>query len=192
MHPESHIFLSVKESLKGIPYGRAERPDSTNHGFKMLRGTPNASALIPEAADCDALRRAIDELNAANSPFLTVGCEKMCAKSERGWWMNGYLEFALNSRNAVGDAQNYFPLFFHFTCWMWQQQQTLPVSYVFELEPAHFIDANVDGFTVSVWVSLMSHFGSEGVARESWGAALNTLVTFLTKANLPLATDPLY
>lgn len=48
--PISEIFLSIKESGKGIPF----RDDGTqNHGFMAVKGKPAEAALIPEVQDND-------------------------------------------------------------------------------------------------------------------------------------------
>jgi hypothetical protein len=106
-------------------------------------------AAIPEAQGITARKNALIALNAADSPFFTVGCEKAFGKNESGQWVSGYLEFAINYGEFVADAAFYFKLFFLFNQWYLGQQQQVGVRYNFELEGATFVDAGVSGFTIT-------------------------------------------
>ncbi len=179
------VFLSMKNGGKGIPYGGADedRPDgSRNHGFKSLKSNP--AEAIPEAQGITALKNALIALNAADSPFFTVGCEKAFGKNDSGHWVSGYLEFALNYGELVADAAFYFKLFFLFNQWYWQQKQEVGVRYQFELEGATFLDANLSGFTITAWISAGTYPTKE-LAQASWEEALDTLVTFLRQQPAP-------
>lgn len=185
-------FLSMKNGGKGIPYGGADedRPDgSRNHGFKPLKSNPAEIIAIPEAQGITALMNALIALNAADSPFFTVGCEKAFGKSDSGHWINGYLEFAFNYCELVSDAAVYFKLFFLFNQWYSEQKQQVNVQYHFELEGADFLDANVSGFTITAWISAGTYPTKE-FAQTAWEGALDTLVTFLREP--PVPTDGLY
>ena len=186
------VFLSIKNGGKGIPYGGAheDRPDgSRNHGFKPLKSNPAEIAVIPEAQGITALKNALIALNAANSPFFTVGCEKASGENDSGHWMRGYLEFAFNYGELVADAAFCFKLFFLFNQWYWTQKQQVGVRYNFELEGATFLDANVSGFTITAWISAGTYPTKE-LARTAWEAALDTLVAFLREQ--PATTDGCY
>ena len=59
----------------------------------------------------EALARIADPKTA----FFTMGCEKSFNPvTGGGFWAKGYIEFSYNYAQAISDAQNYFPLFFHF------------------------------------------------------------------------------
>jgi hypothetical protein len=94
--------------------------------------------------------------------------------------MRGYLEFSFNYSEQVSDAQSYFPMFFHFNQWFWDLPNKPSVMYHFELEGAHFGDAQVpvDGFTSTVWITT-SVLPSENEARKTWGLALDLFVEYL-------------
>ena len=156
----STVFLSIKNGGKGIPYGGADEdpPDgSRNYGFKSLKSNPAETGKIPEAQGITALENALIILNAAISPFFTVGCEKAFGKNDSGRWVSGYLEFAFNYGELVADAKFYFNLFFLFNQWYWQQTQQIGTRYNFELEGATFLDANVSGFTITAWIAAGSY-----------------------------------
>jgi hypothetical protein len=186
------VFLSIKNGGKGIPYGGSneERPDgSRNHGFKPLKSAPEEIAEIPEAQGVTALKNALIALNAADSPFVTVGCEKAFGKNDSGHWGSGYLEFAFNYAELIADAAFYFKLFFLFNQRYCQQKQPVGVQYNFELEGATFLAANVSGFTISAWIHAGT-YPTEECARAEWAEALDTLVTFLREQ--PIPPDGLY
>ena len=186
------MFLSIKNGGKGIPYGGGseDRPDgSRNHGFKPLKSNSAEIAGIPEAQNMTALKNALIALNAADSPFLTVGCEKAFGENDSGHWIRGYLEFAFNYAELIADAAFYFKLFFLFNQWYCQQKQPVGVQYNFELEGATFLASNVSGFTISVWISAGTYPTKE-FARATWEEALETLVTFLKEQ--PIPPDALY
>jgi hypothetical protein len=177
---DTAIFLSLRHGGKGIPYGRSDqRSDgSKNHGFRSLREHPDEIANIPEAQDITALKNALTVLNDADCPFFTVGCEKAFNKNDSGHWLRGYFEFAFNYRELVADPQFYFKLFFYFSQWHWRQKFKVPVRYEFELQEAHFSKTNVDGFTLTVWITTAS-LPSRELAQNAWESAVNTVVKFL-------------
>ncbi|HEY1804870.1 MAG TPA: hypothetical protein VGG45_10340 [Terracidiphilus sp.] len=181
------VFLSIKEGGKGIPYGGTgeDRPDgSRNHGFKPLKSNPEEIAAIPEAQGIAALTRALVVLNGADSPFLTVGCEKAVNKNDSGHWVSGYLEFAFNYGEMIADAAFYFKLFFLFNQWYAQQQKATGVQFHFELQGAIFLNANMSGYTVTTWI-LGGTCPSKKGAMAAWEGALDMLVTFLSQHPKP-------
>jgi len=177
------MYLSIKDGGKGIPYGGAneDRPDgSRNHGFRPLKSNPEEIGAVPEAQGITALKNALIALNAADSPFVTVGCEKAFGKNDSGYWGSGYLEFAFNYAELIADAAFYFKLFFFFNQWYSKQKQLAGVQYNFELEGATFLKTNVSGFTISAWISAGTYPKSEG-AQASWEEALDVLIEFLSQ-----------
>jgi len=181
------VFLSIRNGGKGIPYGGAteDRLDgSRNHGFKPLKSNPEEVRAIPEAQGIGALTRALVALNAADSPFVTVGCEKAFGSTDSGHGVKGYLEFAFNYGELIADASFYFRLFFLFSQWYSQQKQLAGVQYNFELEGATFVTANVSGFTMSAWISAGT-FPTGELALAAWEGALDLLVTFLSQHPAP-------
>ena len=181
------VFLSIRNGGKGVPYGGADedRPDgSRNYGFKPLKSNPAEIASIREAQGIPALKNALVVLNAENSPFFTIGCEKASGKNDSGYWMNGYLEFAFNYGELVADASFCFKLFFLFNQWYWNQRPQIGVQYNFELYGATFLAANVSGFTITVWISAGT-YPTEELAQTAWEGALDVLTTFLGQQPVP-------
>ena len=173
-----------------------DRPDGhRNHGFKLLKGNPHDIESIPEAQDSPVLKKALTKLNRDQSSFFTVGCEKSCnKKDDNGYWMRGYLELAFNSVELVADAKNYFVLFFKFNETIHDRertvQPTIPVHYHFELEGAHFLNSNSDGFTLAVWITT-AMAPTDEAAKNVWGEAVDQLVDHLTGLRVRLST-PIY
>jgi hypothetical protein len=193
---ESSLILSIRNYFKAIPYpGSGLRPDGTeNHGCKIMKGRVGDADLIPEALDNASLRNAIIALNASDTPFLTLGCEKSCNKVNggEGYWMKGFLEISFNYAHLMANAQNYFKLFFDFNHWFWDQPKTAAVLYDWHLEGAEFIHQGAKGFTVVFWISTLV-LPTEEDAQRAWSWALDTLVSFLTTVpNNPAMPGRLY
>lgn len=177
----SELVLSIRDRGKAIPYPESgPRPDGAeNYGFKALKGRSQDADLIPEVLDNIALKNAVIALNARETPFFTVGCEKSCNQDQLGYWMKGYLEFSFNYTELVADARYYFEIFFHFNTWFRKQPQEAVVQYHFELEGAAFLDASTaHGFSLTVWITT-STLPAEESTRAAWSWALNLLVEFL-------------
>jgi hypothetical protein len=191
MAPQSRLLFSIRQRGKAVPYGGCDkdRPDGSakNRGFKNLKRKPEELASIPEIQDNDSLRNALVVLNAYDSPFFTVGCEKACNKDATGDWMRGYLEFSFNYRELVADAQFYFKLFFDFNNWYWSQEQKNVILYEFELEGADFWEVSAAGFTMTVWITTTA-FKTDQEAKNAWRWGLDTLVDFLKQRS----SDPRY
>jgi hypothetical protein len=176
---QTQLVLSLRQYQKAIPYPAVDRGpnDSTNHGFKALKGaSTNVIGSIPEAAKHPALVRALLQLNAPDSVFFTVGCEVANNKTPEGEWLKGYLEIGINYAELAHDAISYFKLFFGFNHFVWEQPRILAM-YHFELEGAQFLNAGTDGFTATVWITT-SAFPRKDEAESAFGTALDTLVGF--------------
>jgi hypothetical protein len=189
----SNLYMTIRNRGKSIPYGSGNRPDgSTNHGYKRLKGNVDLAASIPEAQEMDYLHDALVRLNDPNTAFFSVGCEKSVDVSERGTAVAGYLELAFNFAELAADAQYYFKLFFQFSGLMAQSpNESAKVRYVFELEPAHFHDGPVDGFTVTVWIAT-TFLPTREQAIQEWGRALSALVSFLEGLSVKPDLTPIY
>ncbi len=174
---ETRVWLTISARGKGIPYpGVADSEEvSTHYGFRPLKGRPDEAAAIHEVQDDVPLRNVLIAFNDHSTGVFTVGCEKSFNYEEgEGHWAKGYVEFAINDKALVGDAQNYFKIFFVFNKFMREHRFDQPVDFHWKLEPATFTDAGVDGFTASVWVTVCPQDTPERV-RELWAAALSFL-----------------
>lgn len=177
--------LFIDSGFKTIPYTPAERPDgSVCHGFKALKGAPLAEVeAIPEA-DLPALREALIRINAPATSFFTVGCEKQLNKAADGFWMKGYVEFAVNFAEIARDATWCFHVFFHFNRFLQENKTELPVHVAFEIQGCAFRAAdNAYGFTLTAWIQTDS-LSTGDEALEIWTAALRHLAEFLSTFRL--------
>lgn len=176
-----NVSLTIGHRGKGIPYGGLGelRDDGTaNYGFKDLKGNPHRIAEVPELQDDPSLYELIEALSLPENGLVSVGCASWEYSEERGHRRSGYVEFAINTAEAIADARNYFPLFFKFDQMLHGSPFAEVVNYNWELEGAHFFPANVDGFTCTVWVYI-PHLPTPDEAKEAWQRALHPLIPFL-------------
>lgn len=175
------IGLTIGHSGKGIPYGgHGEiRDDGTaNHGFKNLKGNPHLLAQVPELTDNPTLYALVESLSLPENGLVSIGCASWVSSDDKGHAQAGYVEFAINTAEAITDARNYFSLFFKFDRMLHGINFSEVVNYNWELEGAHFSPANVDGFTCAVWVHT-PHLPLLEDARKAWDSALAPLIPFL-------------
>jgi len=175
--------LSISYRGKGIPYGGAEepRPDGgQNHGFVCLKGRTDLIDSIPELQGERALRSLVLALNAKETALFTIGClsAEVAGPDGEGYRYTGYIEFALNSQQAVADASSYFPAFFHFDRFLHESEFNHEAMFSWELVPASFLDARIDGFSCAISVTT-TLFATRENASASWEAALKALEGFL-------------
>lgn len=190
----TEIRLTISNGGKGIPYGGSGIPredGSANYGFKALKGKPEEAAKIHEVQDEPHFRDALVAINDPSTPFFTVGCEKSFNQDEEGHWARGFIEVAFNYCELVDDAQWYFKLFFDFNQLVWRSRFNEPVRFHFEIESAHFLDGNCDGFSVTVWITTAFMPTAEEV-REIWGKSVDFLVESLKQYQAQPSLTPIY
>ncbi|MEA4834974.1 MAG: hypothetical protein VB133_07565 [Anaeromusa sp.] len=180
---ESNIDIQLRLNFKpkGVPYGAVERSDSTNHGFKELKGNAAAAERIAEVQDNEALKKALVNINRIDTPFFTVGCEKSLNReiTNDRYWMKGFIEFAFNYADIVDNAQHYFKLFYEFNKVVAETKYDLPIQFVWEIEAAHFSKINTGGFTATVWITTMDNPERKEI-EDMWGAGVSYLANFLS------------
>jgi hypothetical protein len=182
------VSLSIAHQRRVIPSRGDEgpRPDGhTNSGFKNLKGNPHLLDSIPELAFDPSLKSLVEAINAEETGVFSVGCVSGEVRAQKGRRYSGYIEFAFNSKAGVGDVRNYshaFSSFVHllFDRYFYQGQ------FSWELQPAHFLDADIDGFTCSVNVDT-AFFPSKEDAYKAWRSALEILRKFL--GSIPKQSD---
>ena len=165
-------YLEVLAGGKGIPYGGGQRPDGdVNHGFHSLKGSVTDVSKVPEVADDPALATFLRTVNEDDTAFFTVGCVSGKVQDEQGHRMSGYVEFSINDRGLVGDAMNYFQVFWHYTQAINSGSFSERVVMHWQLLAATFIDADCHGMTCAIVVN--THYHS--TAEEAYGCWQNTL-----------------
>jgi hypothetical protein len=188
-----HNALHIDQGGKGIPYGGAgePRPDGgANYGFKNLKGDLSLVDDVPELKSDDPLRSLVLTINAPESGLFSVGCLGADCHEAEGYRRTGYIEFAYNSKTGVADAANYFPLFFHFDRHLLSSQFQAPVRFDWEFQGAQFIDAQIGGFTSTIYLNT-EYCGSGQLAQEAWASGLAALEAFLSKI-LQQPGEPIY
>ena len=68
--------LNVNDKNLHIPYPAVDHGDSVNHGYMDLRAHPELIDRVPELEDFPELRSFIVALNAPESRFRSLGCDK--------------------------------------------------------------------------------------------------------------------
>lgn len=77
-----------------LPYPADLKNGRTNHGFKDLRGHPEAAADVPEAACSPALRSWLTKFAATDSRYISIGCDTGGEQHDRDEaHSGGYMQF---------------------------------------------------------------------------------------------------
>lgn len=193
-------FLSIRHRGKGIPYGGLgeARPDGdANYGFRCAKGRPEVLDWIPELKRDPALDALVRNINRDDTGLLSIGCVSGKVADEKGFRYSGYVEFAFNSRQAIADAANYFPVFFHFDRCLQEHGFAEQAIFNWVLEGATFLEADrASGFTCTVVINT-AYAADSGIADASWATCLEWLGHYLSSVpsqgedtlySLPVAT----
>ncbi len=186
-------LLSIGHHFKSIPYGGSgiKREDgNANYGFKNLKGKPELIDSIPELKTDSALKSLVQSINSSETSFFSIGCLSGEASEDRGYRYSGYIEFSFNCKIGIQDASNYFPLFLRFEMWLHKQNFEQQMKFYWVLEPGAFLDANVNGFSCTVFFNT-AYFKSIEEAYECWTISLKVLESFLSSQKYELH-EPIY
>jgi hypothetical protein len=173
------VLLTFSEKAKSIPYDAMDHDDGThNHGFTSLKGHLERLPQVAEARGVPAFQSLLSTLNGPHSPFFSVACEKAFNSGDGGHWASGFVEFAFNFAELIGDASNYFSLFYHFNHDAGVFISGHDVQFHWIIQPARFDDGACDGFTCSVWFTT-AQYPTAVEARAQWDAAVDCLSAFI-------------
>ena len=178
--------LSLNHLPKAIPYGASTTPrmdGSHNHGFVDLKAHLANVASIPELTGDAALLDIISGINSPETGIFSIGCASTRVSTENGVCQSGYVEFAFNSASRVGECSHYFPLFFQFDRALHLNQFGGRVAFDWELQPAMFLDANVEGYSCAVFIGT-EYMTSAPDAEAEWQTALTVLALFLSSVRI--------
>ena len=185
-------FLSIDQGMKTIPYfgdGTIREDGDANYGFKNIKSDLSLIESIPELAEDASLKSLVRAINDPQTSLFSTGCVGQAGNDDNGYKYAGYVEFALNSKDVVKDASSYFHFFFHFDSWLNKRDCQLTVKFDWELQPAHFIEANVFGFTCAIIINT-PYSASLQEAHICWKEALELLEKYL--GSIRLDGDPIY
>lgn len=177
------LFLTIRDYDKVVPYPGIQHASSRNYGFINVKSKPEEAAKIVEAQDSEALKDAIVRINHADTPFFTIGCEKAFNQKDGIFWTRGFIEFAFNFCELVGDAQAYFPPFFHFNNRLLNTKFDLRVSFEWQLEGNFFKDGNCNGFSCVVWITTGDCL-TDGESRKIWETSVRIVADHLAEWKL--------
>lgn len=177
--PHTDVYLRIKDGAKAMPYGPVDRGDGhPNHGFKDVKGNPEAARKIVEVLDDLPMQEALVRIADPKTAFFTMGCEKSFNPvTGGGFWAKGYIEFSYNYAQAISGAQNYFPLFFHFDQYIKKQRLPSPVLFEWELE-GNIYRNGLTGYSCAIWVST-TVCETEAEVRKTWEQAWNLVANHL-------------
>jgi hypothetical protein len=80
------LRIKFEMDRKGItvPYPRLFDKIRSNHGFRDLRGRPDAAAAIIEGLASPALHELLIDLASPNAPLFSLGCDLGAHREKRG------------------------------------------------------------------------------------------------------------
>lgn len=187
-------YLSIRHRGKAIPYGGdgVLREDGhANHGFRYVKGDDSALRSIPELSDDPDLLELALAINAPQTGLFSIGCVSGQEHDDRGYRHHGYMEFAINSRSAIADAKNYFPIFFRFDRFLNDAGFSAPTAFNWDLEDATFSECDDStGFTCSIFINT-DYSQTRTSATHIWSESLGALGYFLQSVP-PERRDYLY
>lgn len=172
--------LIIGQNFKGIPYppSNLREDGSKNFGFKNLKSKVANEEEIPELQDNSDLKYLINSINAPSSGLFSIGCLSSPVEENSKFRHTGYVEFCINSRSLISDAQNYFRLFFHFDEALHQSNFSEDIQFDWELIGASFVEKNIDGFTCRIYINTHWNDNASG-AKAQWGIAAVFIANYL-------------
>jgi hypothetical protein len=184
--------LTISHDAKAIPYGAGMRRDdgAQNFGFWDLKTHSQEMLNIAELKGDAALMRLVAAINAPETGLMTIGCSSGFVTEASGSRKTGYVEISYTTDQMVEDAQNYFPLFYHFSHVLNDIPFDEHMHFSWDLMPARFVESAVDGFTISI--NLNTGFcGTAEAAANVWALSTDVLASFLTSVP-PMDGTPLF
>lgn len=184
--------LTISHDAKAIPYDQGVRRDdgAQNFGFLDLKTNPKAMLNIAELkADAD-LMRLVAAINGPETGLMTIGCSSGVVAEASGHRKTGYVEISFTTDEMAEDAQNYFPLFYHFSHVLSDTQFDKHMHFSWELIPARFVESDVDGFTIAIHLNT-GFCETATEASKVWTLSSEVLASFLTSVP-PMDGAPLF
>jgi hypothetical protein len=163
-----HESIKVERKPLGIPYYRPD-DESRSHGYVNLRQQPEAIEDLPELKGCAPLRDFVTALNAEDSPFETLGCEKWMEPWSHEQFPGfvtrhgSYVDIALADKSQCSTPDVYHDLIHAFRAYA-QEHPVYDVMHVyFALRPT--VSADQAWWTLEFW---NYGIGRNGADAERW------------------------
>lgn len=187
-----HNDLTVSHDAKAIPYraGVLRKDGARNFGFVNLKANPEAMLEVAELKGDAALQHLVEAINAPETGLMTIGCSSGFVTEASGCRKTGYVEISFATDQMVEDAQNYFPLFYHFSRALSDAHFDAHVHFSWDLMPARFVESDVDGFTIAINVNT-GFCETPQEAVDIWNVSTQFLATFLNSVP-PMDGGPLF
>lgn len=184
--------LTIGHDAKAIPYSAEARHENSeqNYGFMNLKSNPAAMLEVVELKSDNALMRLVKVINSPDTGLMTIGCSSGFITEASDCRKTGYVEISFTTDRMVEDAQNYFPLFYHFSEALREASFDAHMHFSWELMPAHFVESGVVGFTIAI--NLNTGFcDTPEAAIDVWAVSTDLLASFL-KTVPPMDGTPLF
>ena len=188
----SHNDLTIGHDAKAIPYSAGARHGNSrqNYGFMNLNANPEAMLEVAKLKGDNALMHLVKVINSPETGLMTIGCSSGFITEASGSRKTGYVEISFTTDQMVKDAQNYFPLFYHFSRALREASFDAHMHFSWELMPAHFVESDVDGFTIAIHLNT-GFCDTSHAAADVWAVSTDVLASFL-KAVPPMDGTPLF
>jgi len=172
--------MTISHIAKAIPYDAgAQRSDGAqNYGFMDLKMFPENIDQVAELKSDAALMHLVKAINSPETGLMTIGCSSVIIATREGYRKTGYVEVSFMTDQMVEDAQNCFPLFYHFSHALSEASFDQNMHFNWDVLPAQFVESDVFGFTMAITLNTRLCSGAEA-AEEVWAVSANFLAAFL-------------
>lgn len=172
--------MTVSHIAKAIPYdaGALRGDGAQNYGFMDLKMFPDDIDQVAELKSDAALMHLVKAINSPETGLMTIGCSSAIIVDPEGCRKTGYVEISFMTDQMVEDAQNCFPLFYHFSHALAEASFDQNIHFNWDVISAQFVESDVFGFTMAISLNTRLCDSTEA-AEEVWAVSANFLAAFL-------------
>jgi len=172
--------MTISHIAKAIPYdtGALRSDGAQNYGFMDLKMFPDLIDRVAELKSDAALLCLVKAINSPETGLMTIGCSSAIIVDPEGYRKTGYVEISFTTNQMAEDAQNCFPLFYHFSHALSEASFDQNIHFSWDVMPAQFVESDFFGFTIAINLNTRLCDSSEA-AEEIWAVSANFLAAFL-------------
>jgi hypothetical protein len=162
--------FSKASNLLAVPYLRSAS-DSNSHSYVDLKHHPEQIDLIPEIKGWPELRVTLIEMNAPDTAFSTLGCEKAICGKPPNAGVSGYVQFRFEDIAIAKNPQSYRRLLDRVqeravTGWPANDAEV-----DFELQSTVSDDRNEGYWSATIWL-IVRNCATPEIAKDRWSSGL--------------------
>ena len=175
------ISIGFRHHPLALPYPAIDLPDQIRHRYIDLRSQPELIHQLPELKGAPVLCDGIQAINAPQSYFRTLGCEKAVSDLSHPTFKKkivSYIDLAFADWNENKQLHTFFILVGEFARFCSNTKEIEAAEFRFEFQQTFFGSFGFAGWSVCVWT--MGVGADDAPAAESWGNALRSFVEFLS------------